>query len=76
MHLSCIAICIHYNSRSRKRNNEFCWLKEHGAFALTDDGVGVQSAGMMFEAMKEAANWICQLLLIVKIIRLIKGVRP
>ncbi|WP_394175044.1 dihydroorotase [Guptibacillus hwajinpoensis] len=30
-------------------------LKESGAFALTDDGVGVQSAGMMLEAMKRAA---------------------
>jgi dihydroorotase len=31
-------------------------LKEAGAFALTDDGVGVQSAGMMLEAMKRAAK--------------------
>jgi len=31
-------------------------LKEAGAFALTDDGVGVQSAGMMLEAMKNAAK--------------------
>ena len=31
-------------------------LKEHGAFAFTDDGVGVQQAGMMFEAMKDAAK--------------------
>lgn len=30
-------------------------LKENGAFAFTDDGVGIQEAGMMFEAMKEAA---------------------
>lgn len=30
-------------------------LKEHGAFAFTDDGVGVQEAGMMYEAMQEAA---------------------
>ncbi|HSJ37169.1 MAG TPA: dihydroorotase [Planococcus sp. (in: firmicutes)] len=30
-------------------------LKENGAFAFTDDGVGIQQAGMMFEAMKEAA---------------------
>jgi dihydroorotase len=30
-------------------------LKEAGAFALSDDGVGVQSAGMMLEAMKKAA---------------------
>jgi dihydroorotase len=31
-------------------------LKEQGAFAFTDDGVGVQSAGMMLEAMKLAAS--------------------
>ncbi|MFC4712515.1 dihydroorotase [Planococcus dechangensis] len=30
-------------------------LKDHGAFAFTDDGVGIQQAGMMFETMKEAA---------------------
>src|SRR4051812_43947217 len=30
-------------------------LKEAGAFAFTDDGVGVQSAGKMLEAMKQAA---------------------
>jgi dihydroorotase len=34
----------------------FAELKEAGAFALTDDGVGVQSAGMMLEAMKRAAS--------------------
>lgn len=31
-------------------------LKDLGAFAFTDDGVGVQSAGMMYEAMKEASR--------------------
>ncbi len=31
-------------------------LKTAGAFAFTDDGVGVQSAAMMLEAMKQAAN--------------------
>ncbi|MDN5708695.1 MAG: dihydroorotase, partial [Planococcus sp. (in: firmicutes)] len=31
-------------------------LKEHGAFAFTDDGVGIQEAGMMLETMKEAAD--------------------
>lgn len=31
-------------------------LKENGAFAFTDDGVGIQQAGMMFEAMQEAAE--------------------
>ncbi|WP_163536738.1 dihydroorotase [Gracilibacillus sp. YIM 98692] len=30
-------------------------LKEEGAFAFTDDGVGVQSADMMLQAMKQAA---------------------
>ena len=35
---------------------DFPALKEAGAFALTDDGVGVQSAGMMLEAMKNAAK--------------------
>ena len=34
----------------------FAELKEAGAFAFTDDGVGVQSAGMMLEAMKTAAK--------------------
>jgi len=36
---------------------DFEGLKEAGAFALTDDGVGVQSAGMMLEAMKRAAKF-------------------
>ena len=31
-------------------------LKQSGAFAFTDDGVGVQTAGMMLEAMKQAAS--------------------
>lgn len=31
-------------------------LHQVGAFALTDDGVGVQSAGLMFEAMEKAAR--------------------
>ncbi|WP_028398941.1 dihydroorotase [Ectobacillus panaciterrae] len=34
---------------------DFEALKDLGAFAFTDDGVGVQSAGMMLEAMKRAA---------------------
>ncbi|MED3655427.1 dihydroorotase [Heyndrickxia sporothermodurans] len=33
----------------------FAGLKENGAFAFTDDGVGVQTASTMFEAMKRAA---------------------
>ena len=32
-------------------------LKNLGAFALTDDGVGVQAAGTMLEAMSEAAKF-------------------
>lgn len=35
---------------------DFAGLKAAGAFALSDDGVGVQSAGMMLEAMKKAAE--------------------
>jgi dihydroorotase len=31
-------------------------LKHAGAFAFTDDGVGVQSAGMMLDAMRKAAQ--------------------
>lgn len=31
-------------------------LKQSGAFAFTDDGVGVQAAGMMLDAMKNAAQ--------------------
>ncbi|WP_102347002.1 dihydroorotase [Bacillus sp. Marseille-P3661] len=31
-------------------------LKQAGAFAFTDDGVGIQTAGMMLEAMKKAAD--------------------
>jgi dihydroorotase len=38
-----------------KELTDFAALKEAGAFAFTDDGVGVQSAGMMYEAMKRAA---------------------
>ncbi|WZY01110.1 dihydroorotase [Bacillus sp. FSL W7-1360] len=34
---------------------DFAGLKEAGAFAFTDDGVGVQSAGVMLKAMKQAA---------------------
>ncbi|QBP41523.1 dihydroorotase [Paenisporosarcina antarctica] len=39
-----------------KERTDLAALKEHGAFAFTDDGVGVQQAGMMFEAMKNAAK--------------------
>ena len=34
---------------------DFAALKEAGAFAFTDDGVGVQTAATMLEAMKRAA---------------------
>ncbi|MGX4686038.1 dihydroorotase [Vagococcus sp. JNUCC 83] len=34
---------------------DFKGLKKAGAFAFTNDGVGVQTAGVMYEAMKEAA---------------------
>ena len=39
-----------------KELTDFESLKEAGAFAFTDDGVGVQSTGMMLEAMKKAAS--------------------
>ncbi|TDM07331.1 dihydroorotase [Macrococcus lamae] len=35
---------------------DFAALKEHGAFAFTDDGVGVQTASVMYEAMQHAAK--------------------
>lgn len=35
---------------------DFKSLKDAGAFAFTDDGVGVQSAAMMLKAMKKAAE--------------------
>ena len=35
---------------------DFETLLKGGAFAFTDDGVGVQSAGMMLNAMKEASR--------------------
>jgi dihydroorotase len=37
-----------------KELTDFAALKEAGIFALTDDGVGVQSSAMMKEAMKRA----------------------
>lgn len=39
-----------------ERLADFKGLKEAGAFAFTDDGVGVQSADMMFRAMAAAAE--------------------
>ncbi|MCP3026187.1 dihydroorotase [Halobacillus sp. A5] len=35
---------------------DFDKLKQSGAFAYTDDGVGVQEAGMMYEAMIQASR--------------------
>ncbi len=39
-----------------KELTDFTALKKAGAFALTDDGVGVQSAAMMLAAMRKAAE--------------------
>lgn len=39
-----------------KELTDFQRLKQKGAFAFTDDGVGVQSAAMMLAAMKQAAK--------------------
>ncbi|WP_100330847.1 dihydroorotase [Bacillus xiapuensis] len=39
-----------------KELTDFESLKNNGAFAFTDDGVGIQEAGMMYEAMKKAAS--------------------
>ncbi|MCY8756166.1 dihydroorotase [Bacillus haynesii] len=39
-----------------KEMTDFEGLKDAGAFAFTDDGVGIQTAGMMYEAMKKAAS--------------------
>ncbi|MBM7647197.1 dihydroorotase [Bacillus ectoiniformans] len=39
-----------------KEMTDFAKLKSAGAFAFTDDGVGIQEAGMMYEAMKQAAD--------------------
>ncbi|HSI67512.1 MAG TPA: dihydroorotase [Planococcus sp. (in: firmicutes)] len=39
-----------------KERTDLKELKQHGAFAFTDDGVGIQEAGMMYETMQEAAE--------------------
>lgn len=39
-----------------KEHVDFEALAKHGAFAFTDDGVGVQEASMMYESMKAAAK--------------------
>lgn len=50
---------LQYAPITKKLNTEelvdFKGLKKAGAFAFTNDGVGVQTAGVMYEAMKEAA---------------------
>jgi len=40
-----------------KERTDIKALKSLGAFALTDDGVGIQTAGTMLEAMEEAAKF-------------------
>ncbi|MFB5281369.1 dihydroorotase [Peribacillus sp. Hz7] len=42
-------------NQAGEKLTDFASLKLSGAFAFTDDGVGVQEAGMMLEAMKQAA---------------------
>lgn len=39
-----------------KERTNLAELKEQGAFAFTDDGVGIQEAGMMYETMQDAAR--------------------
>lgn len=39
-----------------EQQTDFEALKNNGAFAFTDDGVGVQSAEMMYKAMQKAAE--------------------
>ena len=46
--------CITTRQLGQELTN-FAELKKAGAFAFTDDGVGVQDASKMFEAMKQAA---------------------
>ncbi|MGX7023764.1 dihydroorotase [Vagococcus hydrophili] len=51
---------LQYAPITKELNSEelvdFKALKEEKAFAFTNDGVGVQTAGVMYQAMKEAAN--------------------
>ncbi len=49
-----------------KELTDFAALKKAGAFAFTDDGVGIQAAGMMLAAMKEAAALDMAVVAIVK----------
>ena len=41
--------------RQGKKVNDYAALKQAGAFAFSDDGSGIQSAGVMYQAMKQAA---------------------
>lgn len=55
---SCVRVLPYASITIRQIGDEmtnFEALKEAGAFAFTDDGVGIQTAGMMYEAMKRAA---------------------
>ena len=38
-----------------KKINDYAALKQAGAFAFSDDGSGIQSAAVMYQAMKQAA---------------------
>lgn len=56
---ACVRVLPYASITTRQLGEEltdFSALKDGGAFAFTDDGVGVQSAGMMLEAMKKAAK--------------------
>jgi dihydroorotase len=56
---ACCRVLPYASITTRQIGNEltdFDALLKGGAFAFTDDGVGVQSAGMMLQAMKEASR--------------------
>ncbi len=56
---ACCRVLPYASITTRQIGNEltdFETLLKGGAFAFTDDGVGVQSAGMMLNAMKEASR--------------------
>ncbi|TDL98759.1 dihydroorotase [Macrococcus brunensis] len=60
IHDSAVVRVLPYASITERQLGEnlvdFSALKEHGAFAFTDDGVGVQTASVMYEAMQQAAK--------------------
>jgi len=60
IHDSAVVRVLPYASITERQLGEklvdFKALKEHGAFAFTDDGVGVQTASVMYEAMQQAAK--------------------